>query len=457
MKALAIIVGVALALMFVLMLRHGANTQAQTQVDTPTPTPTPVPTTVHTPTPMPIEFGMVSAGANHSCMLDDQGEIACQGVNDYGQVSDHPRGDGFTAVSVGARHSCAIDRYGEIRCWGSDEYEQSSPPSPPSDTEYIALGSGDNYTCSIRSDGESICWGRFESVVENISTSTTPTPTTTPDVTPTPTAVNISTPTPTATNTPTPSPTSTPTAVPTTPGVRVYTLRELASIEDDWDFSDPDIRLRVRGYVHLIGDDIGDLTLWIRDAGYKEYCKFDEAHRSAVTALTEGDVVTVDGTLNGFWLQDCELTTTDLSITPVPTPTPSATPSRVHTLRELDAIEDDWEFTDPDIRLRVRGYAHLIREDIGDLTLWLRDAGYREYCYFDEAYRPTVTALSEGEQVTVDGTFNGFWLRDCVIVSRSGQGTGNAAEPLSESEIKELLMQQEQDRRNLESRYQDRQ
>ena len=72
--------------------------------------------------------------------------------------------------------------------------------------------------------------------------------------------------------------------------------------------------------------------------------------------------------------------------------------------------------------------------------------------YFDEAHRSAVTALNEGEQVTVDGTFNGFWLRDCVLVSRSGQGTANSTTSLEEIDIKELLEQQDRDRERFELR-----
>ena len=88
-------------------------------------------------------------------------------------------------------------------------------------------------------------------------------------------------------------------------------------------------------------------------------------------------------------------------------------------------MEDEREFSDPDIRIRVQAYVNFVGDDIGDLTLWIRDAGYSEYCYFDEAHRTAVTALSGEEQVTVDGTFNGLWLRDCVLVSSGGQGTGH--------------------------------
>ena len=234
--------------------------------------------------------------------------------------------------------------------------------------------------------------------------------------------------------------------------VKVYTLRELAELEDEREFSDPDIRVRVQAYVRSIDDDIGDLTLWLRDAGYREYCYFDEAHRSVVTALNEGEQVTVDGTFNGFWLRDCVLVTGPTAEpAPAPAPEPPAS-DKVYTLRELAELEDEREFSDPDIRVRVQAYVRSIDDDIGDLTLWLRDAGYREYCYFDEAHRSVVTALNEGEQVTVDGTFNGFWLRDCVLVSRSGQGTANSTTSLEEIDIKELLEQQDRDRQRFELR-----
>ena len=220
------------------------------------------------------------------------------------------------------------------------------------------------------------------------------------------------------TPTPEPTPDPTPTPSPTPPASdKVYTLRELAELEDEREFSDPDIRIRVQAYVHFVGDDIGNLTLWIRDAGYSEYCYFDEAHRTAVTALSGEEQVTVDGTFNGTWLRDCVLVTGSTS-EPAPPPAPEPPASdKVYTLRELAELEDEREFSDPDIRIRVQAYVHFVGDDIGNLTLWIRDAGYSEYCYFDEAHRTAVTALSGEEQVTVDGTFNGTWLRDCVLVT----------------------------------------
>ena len=383
----------------------------------PTPAPPPEPTVQPVPTPESTPASIISASNYHACSLDGEGKIDCRGRDDAGQVSGHPSLDGYIAISVGLLHSCALDEDGYAECWGSDEYGQATPAQG----QFVTLASGSFYSCALREDGDLHCWGRLAPI-------SAPTPEPTPVITPTPEP------------TPTPSP---------SPSTQVYTLRELEILEEQWGFSDPDVRLRVRGYVRSIGDDIGDLTLWLNDAGYREYCKFDERHRSAVIALSEEDLVAVDGTFNGFWLQDCELVT-GITLDPVPPPAPEPpASSKVYTLQELEALEDDWVFSDPDIRLRVRAYVNSVRDDIGELTLWLRDAGRREYCYFDEAYRSGVTALSEGEQVTVDGTFNGLWLRDCVIVSRSGQGTGSSL--LSPSELEDMLFQQEQDRMSFEA------
>ena len=126
--------------------------------------------------------------------------------------------------------------------------------------------------------------------------------------------------------------------------------------------------------------------------------------------------------------------------------------TKVYTLRELAELEDEWDSSDPDIRFRVRAYVNFVNDDIGNLTLYMRDAGYSEYCYFDEAHRSAVTSLSTGEQVTVDGTSNGLWLRDCVLVGRSGQGAGNFIVSPDATEIEKLLEQQDQDRLHFERR-----
>ena len=201
----------------------------------PTPEPSPAPEPTPTPTPVPSPSSpqdtpgvVVSAGPNHACALDTNGEIACRGVNDSnqvsgrptdsgyialsvggkhscaidsggnlkcwgsdasGQVSNHPTSNGFVAVSVGDKHSCAIDANSVVQCWGSNDYGQSSAPSH---STFVAIGAGYNYTCGLRSDNNLECWGRFEAV-DGSTPSPRPTPTPTPSPTPAPGNIGIRT------------------------------------------------------------------------------------------------------------------------------------------------------------------------------------------------------------------------------------------------------------------------
>ena len=158
-----------------------------------------------------------------------------------------------------------LDRDGIVERWGSDEHGQASPPP---DTTFVSITSGSNYTCGLLSDDTQERWGRFEPVERSAPT-------------------------------PTPQPTPEPTPAPP----EFLTLRELHDIKTTW--AGPDRIAKVYGYVAVIEDVDGVLTLRIRDAGYEDCCEFDEAHRPAVTALSEGDQVTVDGAFNGARLRDC--------------------------------------------------------------------------------------------------------------------------------------------------------
>ena len=156
--------------------------------------------------PQDESVATVAAGPNHACSLDHDGAITCQGLDDVGQVSLHPTGDGFTAISVGAQHSCAIDEDGYIQCWGSDEHSQSSPPRGDG---FIILASSDNYTCALHSGGDMQCWGRLPTPTPTPEPEPEPTPTHTPEPEPTPTHTPEPEPTPTVQPTPTHTPTPT--------------------------------------------------------------------------------------------------------------------------------------------------------------------------------------------------------------------------------------------------------
>ena len=104
-------------------------------------------------------FTVISVGAKHSCAIDESGGVQCWGSDEHGQVSGRPASGEFIAVSAGAKHTCAVDASGSVQCWGADEQGQSTPPS---EGEFVGIGAGDSFTCGLRSDGAMECWGSFE-------------------------------------------------------------------------------------------------------------------------------------------------------------------------------------------------------------------------------------------------------------------------------------------------------
>ena len=141
----------------------------------------------------------VSAGADHTCVILDNGDIKCWGSNQYGQLGNGQTsyeysipssvvdlGDGRTAVSLGkggtSYHACAILDNGDLKCWGRDDYGQIgdggtvsqqypynygdylSEPSDPIDLgtgrTAVAVALGAYFTCAILDNGSVKCWGQ---------------------------------------------------------------------------------------------------------------------------------------------------------------------------------------------------------------------------------------------------------------------------------------------------------
>lgn len=96
-------------------------------------------------------------GAAHSCQLEEDGSIRCNGANDHHQL-DVPEHDSvFVALAAGDYHTCALDRDGFIACWGDDTYGQSSPPL---DGGFVAIDAGGNWSLGSRDEATADCWGQ---------------------------------------------------------------------------------------------------------------------------------------------------------------------------------------------------------------------------------------------------------------------------------------------------------
>ena len=128
----------------------------------------------------------ISSGGYHTCVVLDEGDVSCWGVNSDGRL-----GLGFTsgyelypsnttslgngrqavAISAGGAHTCALLDNGKVSCWGNNAAGQlgngatdfqSNPTLTNSfgqDVTAVAISSGGYHTCAILSNGSVSCWG----------------------------------------------------------------------------------------------------------------------------------------------------------------------------------------------------------------------------------------------------------------------------------------------------------
>lgn len=138
-------------------------------------------------------FKAVSAGAAHSCALDEAGALLCWGSGEDGRLGvaapdgcaladssvpcalepeplePLPEGRAYSAVSAGGAHACALEASGALWCWGRGEYgqlgigEPGDPPARSTPVEvggaYAAVSCGSGHTCAITGEGALVCFG----------------------------------------------------------------------------------------------------------------------------------------------------------------------------------------------------------------------------------------------------------------------------------------------------------
>ena len=103
----------------------------------------------------PGQFVSVSAGDFHTCAIAIDRQLVCWGDDSSGQLDEVPTGE-FLSVSAGGAHSCAIRLDGDLVCWGDDSSGQlDEAPSG----EFLSVSAGGAHSCAIRLDGDLVCWG----------------------------------------------------------------------------------------------------------------------------------------------------------------------------------------------------------------------------------------------------------------------------------------------------------
>ena len=135
----------------------------------------------------------ISAGAEHTCTLRRDGDVACWGNNAAGQlgVGDTSSNNGAVTVlsgedegtnlggivhiNAGKNHSCAVKSDGRVLCWGNGAHgrlgnngsaNQSSPVfvKDTAGTGHlqgiVQVSAGQEHTCALAYNGSVYCWGK---------------------------------------------------------------------------------------------------------------------------------------------------------------------------------------------------------------------------------------------------------------------------------------------------------
>lgn len=122
---------------------------------------------------------MLSAGAEHTCVVTSNDALACWGSNSYGALGNPGTSDsyvpvevpgmtGITSIASGQYHTCAVTQAGAVTCFGGNFHGELGDgttmgnPMPrlvPGLSSVVSVATGGFHNCAVGSSGAVTCWG----------------------------------------------------------------------------------------------------------------------------------------------------------------------------------------------------------------------------------------------------------------------------------------------------------
>jgi alpha-tubulin suppressor-like RCC1 family protein len=106
----------------------------------------------------------VSAGGNHSLALRTDSGVVAFGSNYVNQCSTPPSATGVIQIAAGLNHSLILKTDGSIEAWGDDQFGQSTVPSglAIANTEMSGVAAAGNASLAWTNSGQIFAWGGTE-------------------------------------------------------------------------------------------------------------------------------------------------------------------------------------------------------------------------------------------------------------------------------------------------------
>ncbi|MBU1535443.1 hypothetical protein KKF84_08980 [Myxococcota bacterium] len=125
-------------------------------------------------------FTSLTGGVSHTCGLLFNGDAACWGVDNNGQLGINSTGGlhntptnvygghTFSQISSRLNHTCAVTTSNDAYCWGLNADEQvgdgsvsnrNRPTLVIGGHSFRRIAAGDKHTCGVTTDGDAYCWG----------------------------------------------------------------------------------------------------------------------------------------------------------------------------------------------------------------------------------------------------------------------------------------------------------